>query len=169
MKQYCIDLRKSRKDLEAEARGEGESLARHEAELLQLAKRMDLPISQIYREVVSGDTIESRPMMSVLHEVEDGLWTGVLVMEVERLARGDTIDQGVVSRAFSYSNTLIITPNKVYNPCDEADEESILRLACSCLAANTKRSTAGSLQGAGRTASIREAEKFVGNMPPIWI
>ena len=163
MKQYCIYLRKSRKDLEAEARGEGESLARHEAELLQLAKRMDLPISQIYREVVSGDTIESRPMMKrLLHEVEDGLWTGVLVMEVERLARGDTIDQGVVSRAFSYSNTLIITPNKVYNPCDEADEEYF---EFGLFMSRREYKTINRRLQRGRMASIREG-KFVGNMPP---
>ena len=34
----CIYLRKSRADREAEARGEGETLARHERILLDLAK-----------------------------------------------------------------------------------------------------------------------------------
>lgn len=67
----------------------------------------------IYREVVSGETIADRPVMQqLLHEVESGMWDGVLVVEVERLARGDTIDQGVVSRAFQYSDTKIITPTK---------------------------------------------------------
>lgn len=36
--QYCIYLRKSRADIEAEARGEGETLARHEHALLELSK-----------------------------------------------------------------------------------------------------------------------------------
>lgn len=44
-------------------------------------------------------------MQQVLREVESGMWDGVLVVEVERLARGDTIDQGVVARAFRYSET----------------------------------------------------------------
>ena len=55
-------------------------------------------------------------MQQLLREVEAGMWDGVLVMEVERLARGDTIDQGTVSRAFQFSDTKIITPLKVYDP-----------------------------------------------------
>lgn len=121
---YCIYLRKSRKDLEAEQHGEGETLARHERTLLNLAKQRNLCIGNIYREVVSGETIAARPVMQqLLREVEQGIWDGVLVMEVERLARGDTIDQGVVQRAFQYSNTLIITPMKTYDPDNEFDEE----------------------------------------------
>ena len=88
MEQYLIYLRKSRSDLEAEAHGEGETLSRHEHTLLELAKRQHLNVTDIYREVVSGDTIAARPMMQrVLSEVEQGVWSGVLVMEVERLAR----------------------------------------------------------------------------------
>lgn len=122
--QYCIYLRKSRSDLEAEAHGEGETLARHEKLLLELAKRDRYNVTQIYREVVSGETIAARPVVQhLLQEVEDGKWAGVLVVEVERLARGDTIDQGVMAQAFKYSNTKIITPLKVYNPADEFDEE----------------------------------------------
>lgn len=121
---YCIYLRKSRKDIDAEAHGEGETLARHENILLSLAKRQNLSIGAIYREIVSGETISSRPVMQqVLKEVESCLWDGVLVMEVERLARGDTIDQGVVQRAFQYSDTLIITPTKTYDPSNEFDQE----------------------------------------------
>lgn len=80
--QYLIYLRKSRADQEAELRGEGETLARHEKALLELARRQHLPIADIYREVVSGETIASRPMMQqLLSEVEQGVWDGVLVME----------------------------------------------------------------------------------------
>ncbi len=119
-----IYLRKSRSDLEAEARGEGETLARHEHALLELAKRMHLNIGDIYREIVSGETIASRPVMQrVLTEVEQGLWSGVLVMEIERLARGDTIDQGLIAQTFKFSNTKIITPMKTYDPNNEFDEE----------------------------------------------
>ena len=111
MEQYLIYLRKSRSDLEAEAHGEGETLSRHEHTLLELAKRQHLNVTDIYREVVSGDTIAARPMMQrVLSEVEQGVWSGVLVMEVERLARGDTIDQGIIAQTFKFSGTKIITP-----------------------------------------------------------
>ena len=117
-------LRKSRSDLEAEAHGEGETLSRHEHTLLELAKRQHLNVTDIYREVVSGDTIAARPMMQrVLSEVEQGVWSGVLVMEVERLARGDTIDQGIIAQTFKFSGTKIITPIKTYDPDNEFDEE----------------------------------------------
>lgn len=121
---YLEYLRKSRADLEAEAHGEGETLARHRAALDELAARLHITIDATYQEIVSGDTIAARPQMQrLLREVEAGLWEGVLVMEVERLARGDTIDQGTVARAFKYSGTKIITPSKVYDPNNEFDEE----------------------------------------------
>lgn len=121
---YCIYLRKSRKDMEAEAHGAGETLLRHEQALLALSKQLGKPVSKIYREVVSGETIAARPVMQqLLREVEQNIWDGVFVMEVERLARGDTKDQGVVAEAFKYSETLIITPSKIYDPCNEFDEE----------------------------------------------
>ena len=122
--EYCIYLRKSRADMEAEAHGEGETLARHEKLLLELAKRKKITITQIYREIVSGDTIAARPVMQqLLQEVQDGRWADVLVVEVERLARGDTIDQGIVAQTFTATETKIITPLKDYDPTNEFDEE----------------------------------------------
>ena len=87
--EYAIYLRKSRADLEAEAHGEGDTLARHEHILMELAKTRALPIGAIYREIVSGERIANRPVMQqLLSEVEDGRWKGVLVTETSRLARG---------------------------------------------------------------------------------
>ncbi len=121
---YLMYLRKSRADKEAEARGEGETLARHEQLLSELSIKMGLEVGATYKELVSGETISSRPkMQQLLLEVMQGMWEGVLVMEVERLARGDTKDQGTVSEAFKFSNTKIITPMKTYDPSDEFDEE----------------------------------------------
>ena len=62
-------------------------------------------------------------MQHLLQEVEQGRWAGVLVVEVERLARGDTIDQGIMAQTFKYSGTKIVTPLKVYDPNNEYDEE----------------------------------------------
>ena len=50
---YCMYLRKFRADLELEARGEMETLARHEKILLDVAKRMKLNVTKIYREILS--------------------------------------------------------------------------------------------------------------------
>lgn len=121
---YCMYLRKSRKDIEAESAGQGETLARHKAALLETAQRLCLPVSEIYQEIVSGDSIAARPeMQRLLSDVEAGKWDGVLVMEIERLARGDTMDQGQVQRTFVYTGTSIITPTRTYDPSDPADAE----------------------------------------------
>lgn len=94
MEKSVIYLRKSRADVELEKYGEGETLARHESQLLDLAKKKNLNITEIYKEIVSGETISARPVMQkLLTEVEEGVWDNVLVVEVERLARGDTVDQ----------------------------------------------------------------------------
>lgn len=121
---YVLYLRKSRADLDAEARGEGETLARHRTTLMQLAARNGHVIAREYAEVVSGETIASRPQMQrLLMDIADPECAGVYVMEVERLARGDTMDQGRVAQAFLYSGTRIITPTKTYDPANEFDQE----------------------------------------------
>lgn len=125
MDQYLIYLRKSRKDRDAELEtGVFDTLQRHRDALLALARRQHYSISGVFEEVVSGDTIAERPeMQKLLSAVETGRYAGVLVMEVPRLARGNTRDQGTVAETFKYSNTKIITPDKIYDPSDEADEE----------------------------------------------
>lgn len=121
---YAIYLRKSRADIEAEAHGEGETLLRHENALTALAEKLGFDISKIYREIISGETIASRPeIQKLLSEVEQGVYEGVLVMDADRLARGDSVDQGLVARAFRLTGTKIITPRKIYDPNSEFDEE----------------------------------------------
>lgn len=121
---YCAYLRKSRRDVELEAMGQGETLARHERQLTDLAARLGLRIVQWYREIVSGDTIAERPQVrQLLDDLAAGTWDGVLVMDVDRLARGDSIDQGIVMQSFAYSGTLLVTPDKIYDPADDSDAE----------------------------------------------
>jgi len=156
-------LRKSRADAEAEARGEGETLARHEHTLQELAKRRHLPIVKVYREIVSGDSIASRPQMQqLLQDLENNLYDGVLVMEVERLARGNTIDQGIVAQAFKESDTKIITPVKTYDPNNEFDEEYF---EFSLFMSRREYKTIKRRMQAGRVASIKEGN-YIGTNPP---
>ncbi len=161
--EYCIYLRKSRADENVPNTNLEEILSRHEKALTELGKSMNLNITKIYREVVSGDTIASRPVVQeLLADVEAGAWAGVLVMEIERLARGDTIDQGIISQTFKYSNTKIITPLKTYNTNDEFDEEYFefgLFMSRREYKAINRR-----LQR-GRIASVKEG-KFLGSIPP---
>ena len=160
---YAIYLRKSRADAEAEARGEGETLARHQTILLDLAKRKNLPIGKIYKELVSGETIAARPeIQKLLEEVSEGKWEGVICMEVERLARGDTIDQGIVAQAFKCSNTLIVTPVKTYNPSNEYDEEYF---EFNLFMSRREYKTIRRRMTAGRIASVREGN-YIGSVAP---
>ena len=124
--QYAIYLRKSRADREAEALGQGETLARHRAALIEYAERNQLEIGAIYKEIVSGDSIDSRPeMLRLLADVEKKRWAGVLCMDIDRLARGDSADQARISRTFRISKTLIITPSRVYDTTNDSDEEYV--------------------------------------------
>lgn len=160
---YAIYLRKSRADIEAEANGELETLARHEKQLLELASRLKLPIIKQYKEIVSGETISARPQMQeLLRDVQNGLYDGVLVMEIERLARGDTIDQGLVAQTFKYSNTKIITPTKTYDPNDEFDEEYF---EFGLFMSRREYKTIKRRLQAGRTRSVKDG-KFIGSVPP---
>ncbi len=158
-----IYLRKSRADLELESRSEVDVLSRHEAELRRNAARLGRTVTAVYREVVSGDTISARPvMMQLLHEVELGKWDAVHVVETSRLARGDTIDQGIVARAFQLSGTLIVTPSKIVDPNNEYDEDYFefdLFMSRREYKAITRR------QQRGRIASMNEG-KWVANKAP---
>ena len=103
---YLMYLRKSRAD---EYNQDVENiLKRHEEELQSLAKREFcelIPEKYIFREVVSGGTIKDRPLMKeILKMMESGIIAGVLVVDPQRLSRGDLLDQGHIINAFKYFN-----------------------------------------------------------------
>ena len=161
--EYAIYLRKSRKDLELEALGEGETLARHRAALTDLAARQGLTVSRVYEEMVSGESIAARPQMQrLLDDVMTGMYAGVLVMEVERLARGNTKDQGEVAEAFAMSGTLIVTPSKTYDPNNEFDEEYF---EFGLFMSRREYKTIRRRMERGRVASMEEGN-YVGSIPP---
>ncbi len=161
--EYAIYLRKSREDIESEKYVEGETLARHEKILTNLASSRNLTIGKIYREVVSGETIsERKEMQKLLNDVENEKWIGVLVVELERLARGDTSDQGRVLKAFKYSHTKIITPVKTYDPDNEFDEEYF---EFGLFMSRREYKTINRRLQKGREISVSEG-KFVGNISP---
>lgn len=124
LQRVAVYLRKSRADLEAEGRGEGETLSRHRRALTALAEQYRHRITGVYEEIVSGERILDRPaMQDLLHAVQNGNYEAVLVMDIDRLGRGNMVDQGIIQDTFKSSGTLIITPRKVYDLQDEFDEE----------------------------------------------
>lgn len=123
----AIYIRKSREDRD-ESRET--TLARHERILKDYCSKYNLKYTEesVYREVVSGDSIENRPEMKrLLKDVENNLYDGVVVIEVQRLSRGNGIDQEIVKETFRKSGTLIYTLNKVYDLTsgDEIDEDML--------------------------------------------
>ena len=119
----ALYLRKSREE-EIETREE--TLARHERILEDYCSRNNLVITETYKEVVSGESIANRPKMQMLLEdVQSRKYDGVVVVELERLSRGNQIDQAEILEIFKKSNTKIFTLNKVYDLAsdNEFDED----------------------------------------------
>lgn len=122
--EYWMYLRKSRADLEAEALGEGETLAKHKRALFRLAKDYRVNVTRLFEEVVSGESLSARPeMMELLRLAEIEKPKGIFVMDLDRLGRGNMQEQGLILDTFQRLETLIITPRKIYDLNDEFDEE----------------------------------------------
>lgn len=126
MNQYAIYLRKSRADLDAEARGEGETLSKHRDALRALARQRGLFVLREYAELVSGDSIAARPQMQdLLSDVKRGLYAGVIVNDIDRLGRGDSIDQEIIKLTFAAAHCVIITPNRDIDPANASDQDML--------------------------------------------
>lgn len=156
-------LRKSRADLEAEARGEGETLAKHKRALMKLAREKGLNIVRIREEIVSGESLLHRPeMQELLKEVESKQYDAVLCMDMDRLGRGNMQEQGLILETFRASDTKIITPIKVYDLRNESDE---LMTEVQALFARQELKMITRRMQRGRVASVEEGN-YIATRPP---
>lgn len=163
MDQYALYLRKSRADIEAEARGDGETLAKHRTALHDLAKRRGLIIAQEYAEIVSGDTIAARPQMQkLLDDVKAGLYAGVIVNDIDRLGRGDSIDQEIIKYTFAASRTLIITPGRDIDLANPTDDD-MMDFSMFMARFELKKISQRMMQGRVRSAA---SGKWISSNPP---
>lgn len=120
--EYVMYLRKSRADMEKEARGAMETLGKHERRLTSFAAENGYMVTEIRRELVSGESIQDRKVFQdVMSEIADRRWAGVVVHEVDRLGRGDMMEAGWILSILRLSGTLVVTPEKTYNPADRND------------------------------------------------
>lgn len=119
----AIYLRKSRADEQAETIEE--TLRRHKETLLEfLSKQPNMQIFSIYEDVVSGDSLYARPqMLKLLQDAEADKFNAVLCMDIDRLGRGATSEQGIILETFKAHDIKIITPRKVYDLNNDIDEE----------------------------------------------
>lgn len=102
-----------------------EDLEKHRLVLTELCKKRNYRYVE-YMEVGTSDSIEMRPQISkLLKEVEDGVYDAVCIVDYDRLSRGDMGDQDKIIKTFKKSETLIITPDKIYNLNDDMDDEIV--------------------------------------------
>ena len=108
-----------------------EVLAKHELMLDEWAEKYlggVIPEQNKYREVVSGETIDDRPeVQKVLKLIESPHIRAILIVEVQRLSRGDLEDAGRLIKLLRYTNTFVITPPKTYDLRDEYDRDMFER------------------------------------------
>lgn len=114
---WLLYLRKSRQDDPNET--VEEVLAKHETQIQEWAERelgARIPEENIYREIVSGESIDARAeVKKVLARIEDPEVAGVIVMEPSRLSRGDLSDCSRIIDSFRFSRTLVVTPYMTYD------------------------------------------------------
>lgn len=163
MEQYVEYLRKSRFDRDYAELSIEETLKRHKEILDKLARDRGLSVAKVFSEVVSGESIAARPeVQKMLEEVSAGMWAGVLVVDLERLARGNSADQAYISQVFQFSGTKIITPGKIYDPSNEYDEEYF---EFGLFMSRREYKTIKRRLIRGRDSSAAEG-KYVGSIPP---
>lgn len=163
MKKGLMYVRKSRPDREFTEDENEQTLKRHKELLFKLAADKKIHVEHVFEEIVSGDSIAARPeMQKLLNFVETGDYFCVLVVDLQRLGRGNSIDQGIIQNTFKFSDTKIITPNKTYDFTNEFDEEySEFELFMGRKEYSmTKRRLLN-----GRLASVREGKWPGGNAP----
>lgn len=161
---YLVYLRKSRSDGEHET--VEDVLAKHETIIQEFAVKTfgsSIPENCIYREVVSGETIQDRPEINkLLNIIQNEPIKGVLTIEPQRLSRGDLSDCGTIIRAFRYTDTLIITPTKTYDLSDKFDRKFF---EMELMRGNDYLEYIKEIMMRGRIASVNEGN-FIGSIPP---
>lgn len=143
-----------------------EQLEKHEKILNEYAMKHfggSIPSGNKYREIMSGETLKARPEVTkVLKRIERPDIKGVLVVDVQRLSRGNLKDAGKLIELFQYSNTYVITPMKIYDIRDKYDRDAFER--------ELKRGHEyleyyKEIQARGRLASVRDGN-YIGSVAP---
>lgn len=104
-----------------------ETLEKHRAALTAYADRYGYQVDpkDVYEEVVSGESLFGRPqMLRLLEAVTAGQYEAVLCMDMQRLGRGGMYDQGIILDTFKSTETLIVTPERLYDLSKELDEQA---------------------------------------------
>lgn len=161
---WLLYLRKSRQDDPNET--VEEVLEKHEIQLQEWAERelgFRIPEENIYREVVSGESIDAREeIKKVLSRIEDPNVAGVICMNPSRLSRGDLADCARIIDSFRFSKTVVATQYMTYDLENKMErkffKDELLR-------SSDFLDTVKELLWQGRVAACKRG-CFIGNHPP---
>lgn len=122
-----------------------------------------VPDDNIFREVVSGETIKDRPALKeLLRLVESPKIKAVIVTEPSRLTRGDLEDIGYLVKILRYTKTIVITLDFVYDLSDAGDRDRFER---ELMRGNEYLEYTKKIRWNGRVASVKSGN-FIGNTAP---
>ena len=161
--EIIIYLRKSRAERNESVE---EVLARHEKILQDFAIQtfgQKIPEENIHREVVSGETLDERDeIKKVFNRLEKENIKVLLVVEPQRISRGDMLDCGRVVRILKYTETLCVTITKTYDLNSKFDRELF---EAQLLQGNKYLEYTKEIMDRGKALSIREG-KYIASTPP---
>ena len=163
MAKYIEYLRKSQMDRDFENLSVEETLNRHRAILADFVKSKKLNVEVILEEVVSGESLSSRPqMMKALELINTGEYAGIVCMDIDRLSRGNGMDSSYIMSVLQTNNCKIVTPNKTYDLLNEMDEQfADMKFMFSRYELSTIRKRLIT----GRDTSVKEG-RFMGSTAP---
>ena len=143
-----------------------EILERHDKILDEYAEKYlggKIPEKNVFREIKSSESIDDRPeMMRLLKYIEKPSIKAILVVEVQRLCRGDLEDMGRLIKLLRYTHTHVITPQKIYDLEDEYDRDAFER---ELKRGNDYLEYTKKILNRGRLASVKEGN-FIGQKAP---
>ena len=143
-----------------------EVLEKHERMINDYAERYlsgPIPPQNKYKEVGSGESIDDRPeMLRLLKAIESPKIKAIIVVDVQRLSRGDLEDAGRLIKLLRYTNTFVITPGKIYDLRDEYDRDAFER---ELKRGNEYLNYFKKISLRGKLDSVREGN-YIGSVPP---
>lgn len=143
-----------------------ETLAKHAQMLEEYAIENlggPIPPENKYMEVASSESIDKRPeLLRMLKAIENPKVKAILIVDVQRLSRGDLEDAGRLIRLIRYSNTCVITPMRTYDLRDEYDRDAFER---ELKKGNEYLEYYKKIQARGKLGSVKEGN-YIGSVAP---
>ena len=124
-----------------------------------------IPRDNIFREVVSGETIDSRPrFQEILRLIESPKKKAIIVTEPARLSRGSLREIGYLVDVLRYTNTIVITLDRgAYDLNDDRDRKDFER---ELMGSNDYLEYQKRIMGNGKHLAVTQYGCFIGSRAP---